>query len=133
MQILNQPKELNQITTNQEDKPTKSVGKPCVFCSIVTGTEPSIVVYQDDDVLVFRNRLRWVPIMLLAIPKVHMTQDQLWSSTIVSKVASVAARVGRQECPKGYRLLSNFGGDAMQSVEHGHIHILGGIHLGPYA
>lgn len=131
--MLSQPKELNPITINQDDKTAKSPDKRCVFCDIVAGTEPSIVIYQDDDVLVFRNRLRWVPIMLLAIPKVHMTQDQLWSSMIVSKVASVAARIGRQECPKGYRLLSNFGHDAMQSVEHGHIHILGGIHLGPYA
>ena len=131
--MLNQPKELNPITTDQEDKPTKSPDKSCVFCNIVAGTEPSIVIYQDDDVLVFRNRLRWVPVMLLAIPKVHMTQDQLWSSPILSKVASVAAKVGKQECPKGHRLLSNFGHDAMQSVEHGHIHILGGIHLGPYA
>ncbi len=71
--------------------------------------------------------------MLLAIPKVHMSQEQLWNSPIMSQVASVATKVGKQECPNGHRLLSNFGHDAMQSVKHGHIHILGGIHLGPYA
>ena len=131
--MLNQPKELSLITTNQEDKPSRPEDKPCIFCNIVAGTEPSVIIYEDDDVLVFRNRLRWVPIMLLAIPKTHMTQEQLWDSPVMSQVASIAARVGKQECHKGHRLLSNFGHDAMQSVEHGHIHILGGIHLGPYA
>jgi histidine triad (HIT) family protein len=94
--------------------------------------EPAEILYEDDDVMVFRNRLRWVPIMLLAIPKEHYSQGQLWQGSMVAKVAKVAAEVGAEQCPGGFRLLSNFGRDAMQSQNHGHIHILGGVHMGPY-
>ena len=83
--------------------------------------------------MVFRNRLRWVPVMLMAVPKRHMTQAELWTDPMVAKVATVAAEVGAQQCPNGFRLLANFGRDGMQSQEHGHLHILGGVHLGPYA
>jgi len=104
----------------------------CVFCRIVAGREPADVLYEDDDVIVFRNLLRWVPVMLLAIPKEHMTQAELWE-TMLHKVGPVAVRIGARECPSGFRLLSNFGFDAMQSQEHGHVHIIGGTFLGHYA
>jgi diadenosine tetraphosphate (Ap4A) HIT family hydrolase len=71
--------------------------------------------------------------MLLAIPKQHMTQEELWSDAMIAKVAAVATQMGNETCPDGFRLLANFGHDAMQSQEHGHMHILGGMHLGPYA
>jgi len=81
-------------------------------------------------VMVFRNRLRWVPVMLLAIPKAHMTQEELWRD--MGRVGRVAVEMGRKFCPNGFRLLSNFGFDAMQSQEHAHVHILGGTFLGEY-
>lgn len=81
--------------------------------------------------MVFRNRLRWVPVMLLSIPKRHMTQAELWSNA--GRVGEVAVQMGKQHCPGGFRLLSNFGTDAMQSQEHAHVHILGGMFLGEYA
>lgn len=83
--------------------------------------------------MVFRNRLRWVPVMLLAVPKSHVTQAELWTDSIIARVSTVAAHIGAEQCPNGFRLLANFGRDAMQSQEHGHVHIIGGIHLGPYA
>src|SRR6185437_12859859 len=86
----------------------------CVFCSIVAGREPANVLYEDDDVMVFQNVLRWVPVMLLAITKEHRTQTELWDNDI-AKVGKVAAEFGRKYCPGGFRLLSNFGYDAMQS------------------
>src|SRR5687768_935255 len=46
----------------------------CVFCNIVAGTEPARIHYQDDDIIVFDNRLRWAPVMILIMPKQHMTQ-----------------------------------------------------------
>ena len=48
----------------------------CVFCEIVAHKEPAEILYEDDDVIVFRNRLRWVPVMLLSIPKKHMVQAE---------------------------------------------------------
>ncbi len=105
----------------------------CVFCDIVARQEPADILYEDTDVIVFRNLLRWVPLMLLAVPKQHMTQAQLWTDPMIAKVSKVAAQIGAQQCPSGFRLLANFGLDAMQSQEHGHMHIIGGVHLGPYA
>ena len=83
--------------------------------------------------MVFRNLLRWVPVMLLAVPKRHMTQSQLWTDPIIAKVAAGAAQIGAQQWPNGFRLLANFGPDALQTLEHGHMHIVGGMHLGSYA
>jgi histidine triad (HIT) family protein len=106
------------------------MGRYCVFCEIVAKREPADVLYEDDEVMVFRNRLRWVPVMLLAIPKAHMTQEELWRD--MGRVGRVAVEMGRKFCPNGFRLLSNFGFDAMQSQEHAHVHILGGTFLGEY-
>ncbi|MFH1141974.1 MAG: HIT domain-containing protein [Chloroflexota bacterium] len=107
--------------------------RPCVFCGIIAHQSPADILYEDEEVMVFRNRLRWVPVMLLAVPKRHMTQTELWSSPMITRVAAVALDVGAQRCSTGFRLLANFGSDAMQSQEHGHLHILGGVHLGRYA
>jgi histidine triad (HIT) family protein len=103
----------------------------CVFCNIVAGTEPANIIYEDDEIIVIQNILRWVPVMLLAMTKKHTTQAELWTNHM-DKVAPIAAEIGRQLCPGGFRLLSNFGYDAMQSQEHGHLHILGGTFLGHY-
>ena len=103
----------------------------CVFCEIIARREPAQIIYEDDDVLVFRNRLRWVPVMLLALPKRHLAQEEMWQD--MGKVGAVAVEMGRRHCPNGFRLLSNFGYDAMQSQQHGHVHILGGTFLGEYA
>ena len=106
----------------------------CVFCQIVAGTEPADVLYQDDEVIVFRNRLRWVPTMLLAVPKRHMTQAEMWGdATALGPVGAIATKVAEEHCPGGYRFVSNFGYDGMQSQDHAHIHILGGMFLGEYA
>ena len=103
----------------------------CVFCEIVAGREPAEVLYETDDVIVFRNRLRWVPVMLLAAPKRHQAQAELWEN--LGAVAAAAVKVAREQCPGGFRLISNFGYDGMQSQDHAHVHILGGMFLGEYA
>lgn len=103
----------------------------CVFCEIVAKREPADILYESERVLVFRNRLRWVPVMLLAIPKRHMTQAELWRD--MGEVGAAAVEVAEAQCPGGYRLLSNSGYDGMQSQPHAHVHILGGQFLGEYA
>lgn len=104
----------------------------CVFCNIVAGREPANVIYEDADYIVIQNILRWAPVMLLAMSKDHLSQEELWSQHI-GNVGRIAAQIGPTYCPRGFRLLSNFGYDAMQSQDHGHLHIVGGTHLGPYA
>lgn len=96
----------------------------CVFCNIIQGREPATVLYEDSDVMVFRNLLDWLPVMLLAVPKRHLAQEELWSDA--GAVGRAALAMGRRHCPNGFRLVSNFGPDAMQSQPHAHIHVLGG-------
>jgi len=103
----------------------------CVFCEIIAGREPADILYRDDDVVVFRNVLRWVPVMLLAAPVRHLRQHELWRD--MAKVATVAVEMGERYCPSGFRILSNFGFDALQSQEHAHVHVIGGTYLGHYA
>ncbi len=102
----------------------------CVFCEIVARREPATILYESDDVIAIRNVLRWVPVMLLVMPKAHRTQAELWED--IGEVGRVAAVLGREHCPRGYRLLSNFGRDGMQSQDHAHVHVLGGTFLGEY-
>lgn len=105
----------------------------CTFCEIVSGRQPANVRYEDEDILVFDNRLDWAPVMLLVVPKLHMTQTELWTSgNLFARMSSLAVAMGEQHCPDGFRLLSNFGPDGMQSQSHGHLHVVGGQRLGPY-
>ena len=102
----------------------------CVFCEIAAHREPADIIAETEHSMVFRNRLRWVPVMLLAMKKDHTTQAELWDD--IAHIGRIAQRIGAQLCPGGFRLLTNFGYDAMQSQEHGHLHILGGTYLGHY-
>jgi len=103
----------------------------CVFCRIMARQEPGNIRYEDNDVVVIENKLRWAPVMLLVLPRRHVTQQEMWRD--IAHVAGVAIEVGGRVCPNGFRLISNFGPDAMQSQGHGHLHIIGGTFLGPYA
>jgi histidine triad (HIT) family protein len=105
----------------------------CVFCRIIKKTEPARIEYEDDDVIVFHNVLGWVPVMLLAVPKTHIMQYELYTSELMSKVSAAAVEQGAKLCPRGFRVLSNFGPDAMQSQPHAHVHVIGGQFLGEYA
>lgn len=96
----------------------------CTFCAIIDRREPAAIRYEDDDVLVFDNILGWTRVMMLAVPKQHRSQTELWAD--LGLVGRVAAEVGRQYAPQGFRLLSNFGASGMQSQPHGHLHILDG-------
>lgn len=105
----------------------------CTFCQLVAGNLPIRQVYEDDELLVFHNQLNWVPVMLLIIPKVHMTQDEVWGSgDLLGRMGKKAVELGNEHCPGGFRVLANFGSDAVQSQHHGHIHVIGGTHLGLY-
>ena len=105
----------------------------CTFCEIAEGRLAAHVRYDDGEVLVFDNHLDWVPVMLLVVPRRHLTQTELWNCDhLVSRMASLAVRMGEEHSPSGFRILSNFGRDALQTQDHGHLHVVGGIHLGRY-
>ena len=104
----------------------------CPFCGIAAGTLPRQIRYEDDEIIVFRNALTWAPVMYLAAPRVHMSQAEWWQSPLFPRAARLAIEIAKEEAPGGFRLVSNFGDDAMQSQLHGHLHVLGGVHLGLY-
>ena len=105
----------------------------CVFCEIIAARSPARVRYLDEDIIVIVNKLTWVPLMLLVMPKKHMGQLEMWSSGLMTRLGSVAVDMGCMYSVNGFRVLSNFGSDGMQSQSHGHLHVIGGTHLGPYA
>ena len=104
----------------------------CEFGRIIANQSMAIVYYQDDEVMVIRNILDWVPVMLLVIPKRHMSQEEMWRDSIIARLANIAVNMGKEYCPSGFRILSNFGYQAMQSQPHGHLHVLGGTQMGRY-
>jgi histidine triad (HIT) family protein len=104
--------------------------KSCVFCAIVAREEPATIRYEDDEIIAFDNVLHWAPVMVLVIPKRHMSQEEMWRD--MGRVGQVAIQLGNELSPRGFRLLSNFGPNALQSQSHSHVHVVGGRFLGPY-
>ena len=105
----------------------------CVFCRISEGKEPAKYRYLDEDLMVIVNKLTWVPLMLLVMPREHMSQIQVRSSGLLVRMGNLAVDMGAMYSPNGFRILSNFGRDGLQSQSHGHLHVIGGTNLGPYA
>lgn len=105
----------------------------CEFCRIVARLSPGRIRYEDEEVMAFDNVLRWVPVMILVVPKRHMSQEAMWSDPVLGRIGQVAIKLGQEHCPHGFRLLSNLGWDALQSQSHGHLHLLGGTELGRYS
>ena len=71
--------------------------------------------------------------MLLVVPRTHLTQREMWSdAALLGRIGDLAVRFGQELCPGGFRLLSNFGNDALQTQDHAHLHVTGGDHLGIY-
>ena len=107
-------------------------GQACDFCEIVAGRLLRQVRFEDDQLLAIHNRLTWAPVMLLIIPKQHMDQQEFWTSSLFPQAARLAIQLGAEDCPQGYRLLSNVGRDALQTQPHGHLHVVGSTALGLY-
>lgn len=106
----------------------------CIFCKIVAGEIPSIKVYEDDRVLAFRDIAPQAPTHILVIPKEHIPSfaaiDE-GNAPLVAHVLAAAAKIAHNEGLDGvgYRIVSNCGADAGQTVPHLHFHILGGRKL----
>ena len=109
------------------------IDKKCVFCNIVIEKEPATYIHREKDFLVFENNLHWFPTQILLVPTMHMTQNELWNNEfLISKISKYANKLGQERCPNGYRILSNFGTDGMQTQPHAHVHLIGGVNLGLY-
>ncbi len=105
----------------------------CLFCDIISGKIPSTKVYEDEEILAFKDINPMAPVHILIIPKNHIDgADKLNddNSAIVSKIFSVAARLAEEyHLDKGFRIVTNSGDDGGQTVRHLHFHLLGGAKL----
>lgn len=102
----------------------------CLFCKIVKGEIPSTKVYEDDTILAFRDIQPQAPTHILVIPKTHIsgvdgvTEE---NSGVVAHIFATIPQIAKAEgLTSGYRVVSNCGKDAGQTVPHLHFHILGG-------
>ena len=105
----------------------------CLFCKIISGDIPSKKAYEDDDMLAFYDINPQAPVHILVIPKEHISgvdgitaENSAVVAKIFEKIPMIAKNAG---ITNGYRVISNCGDDACQSVHHLHFHILGGAQL----
>ena len=105
----------------------------CLFCKIVAGDIPSTKVYEDETVLAFRDIAPMAPTHILVIPKTHIPSVDgvtAENSAVVAHIFEVIPPIAKAEnLVNGYRVVSNCGSDAGQTVPHLHFHILGGRQL----
>ena len=105
----------------------------CLFCKIVAGVIPSTKVYEDELVLAFRDIAPQTPVHVLVIPKTHIPSvDGITgeNSPLVAHIFEVIPTIAKAEgLEQGYRVVSNCGAHAGQTVPHLHFHILGGKEL----
>lgn len=102
----------------------------CLFCKIIAGQIPSTKVYEDERVYAFRDIAPQAPTHILVIPKVHIPDCNgvtAENSAVIAHIFQVIPAIAKAEgLEGGYRVVSNCGPDAGQTVQHLHFHILGG-------
>ena len=105
----------------------------CLFCKIIAGDIPSNKVYEDETVYAFRDIAPQAPTHILVVPKAHMADCNAVTaenSAVVAHIFEIIPQIARAEgLENGYRVVSNCGADAGQTVPHLHFHILGGKQL----
>jgi histidine triad (HIT) family protein len=106
----------------------------CIFCQIVAGKLPSDILYQDEEVMAFRDIHPLAPTHVLVILKRHipslaqLTDDE---TPLIGRMTKVSNQLARQEgiAERGYRLIISSGEQGGQAVPHLHMHLLGGRRL----
>ena len=105
----------------------------CLFCKIIGGVIPSTKVYEDETVYAFRDINPQAPTHVLVVPKAHIADCNginAENAAVVAHIFEVIPAIAKAEgLEGGYRVVSNCGADAGQTVHHLHFHILGGKKL----
>lgn len=108
------------------------MAEDCVFCKIVSGDIPAAKVYEDDKMIAINDLAPAAPVHVLLIPKNHTvnvtTADPELLGYMLGKVKLIAEKTGIAE--KGFRVVINTGEEGGQTVNHLHIHVIGGKALG---
>lgn len=104
----------------------------CIFCKIAAGEIPSNKVYEDNKMIAFKDLEPAAPVHVLLVPKVHadnvMEADPDLVGYMLGKAGEIAGKLGIRE--SGFRLIVNTGKDGGQTVQHLHIHLIGGKPMG---
>lgn len=102
----------------------------CLFCKIIAGDIPSTKVYEDEYVFAFKDINPQTPVHILVVPKIHVASvdgingdNSLYVAKIFEAIPVIAREAG---LANGYRVITNCGEDACQTVKHLHFHIMGG-------
>lgn len=105
----------------------------CVFCAIIEGKIPSKKVYEDEYCYAFNDINPQTPTHILIVPKKHIESVQeinednsLYVTKIFEVIPKIAQEVGLSG---GYRIVTNSGDDACQTVKHLHFHLMGGVKM----
>ena len=102
----------------------------CIFCKIIAGEIPSAKVYEDDEMLIFKDISPIARIHLLCVPKTHFATIAELNAERAALLGRIFEKIGKLKdelgLSDGYRLVINQGENAGQTVHHLHIHILGG-------
>jgi histidine triad (HIT) family protein len=102
----------------------------CLFCKIVEGTIPSTRVYEDDQCIAFADIHPHAAVHVLVVPRKHiasLAQATPEDTPLLGHLLATVAEIARQHgLDKGYRTVINTGDDGGQTVEHLHLHLLGG-------
>lgn len=110
--------------------------RDCMFCGIVAGEVPAEIVYENDRVVAFKDIQPMAPVHVLVVPRRHIDNaasvtedhaDDLVALVVAARAVAESAGVGGPD--RGYRLVFNVGPDALNSVPHLHLHVLGGRKL----
>ena len=101
----------------------------CLFCKIIAGEIPSAKVYEDEKCFAFRDIAPQAPTHILVVPKAHIDSCNgitAENSAVVAHIFEVIAKITKEQGLDSYRVVSNIGESAGQSVFHLHFHVLGG-------
>lgn len=108
----------------------------CIFCKIIAGEIPSKKLYEDDQCLAFYDIEPLAPQHFLVVPKVHLTGANKINEDNAALVGHIFAVITKLTAvlgfSDGYRVVTNCGTDAGQTVSHLHFHVLGGKQLGSF-
>ena len=106
----------------------------CLFCRIISGDIPSAKVFEDDFVYAFRDINPQAPVHVLVVPKEHLSSlsdtEKSSDALLAGCLRAIRVIAANEGLENGYRVVSNCGPDACQSVQHLHFHILGGRKMG---
>ena len=102
----------------------------CLFCRIAAGKAPARILYQDQEIVAFHDSHPVAPVHILLIPRKHLAsvaQAEETDAALLGKLMLTAADIaGREGLEGGFRLVTNSGPQAGQSIYHLHVHLLGG-------